>query len=132
MDAIQGLFPAESENIRMVNHSGLFHSFPDFDLVCIHWSAVGAIFPGHAGGRRGLTGLEGMNYPFGPQGGFHVRIKAREKIQTSPGKMAFANCPILVGQAEVESRRISYLANPRRRQKFGSGKSPFASGGSWL
>jgi hypothetical protein len=51
MDAIQGLFPAESENIRMVNHSGLFHSFPDFDLVCIHWSAVGAIFPGH--GRAG-------------------------------------------------------------------------------
>jgi hypothetical protein len=49
MDAIQGLFPAESEKIRMVSHSGLFHSFPDFDFVFIHWLPVGAIFSGQGG-----------------------------------------------------------------------------------
>jgi hypothetical protein len=46
MDAIQGLFRAESEKIRMVSHSGLFQSFPDFDFGFIDWFAVGAIFPG--------------------------------------------------------------------------------------
>jgi hypothetical protein len=51
MDAIQGLFRAESEKFRMVNQSGLLQSFPDCDFGFIYWYAVAVIFPGH--GRAG-------------------------------------------------------------------------------
>ena len=46
MHAIQGLFAAESEKIRMVNQSDLLQSFSDFDFRFIELFEREAIFSG--------------------------------------------------------------------------------------